>query len=357
MKAKKISTVVPTNLVKADVYGAQTPEVAPINQQPSALDATKTAVGDVVRRGLGLIDDVLADAILGDVSSTSIKKLLRSEFPDIKNTLDGLKENVIKEFAGSLGIKPAFLDKARALGKHPSKQAIESVLTEQFPQIKIIHQQLDPSGTTGSLYELAQSARTTVKGLKEIDTSREILGMVDSIVGDSTIGNYFNLTKEFQALSSVIRVASVYGVPEAVDKAINRAQEENRPALVVEAFQAAAVNGDFETLQRFAAFDLSGIRSKHPNIVRNVLEGYRGDVVTLTRYNAVIAILDRLDPNWLQAQNVYRYDDLCYASDAMVKLLGMNAVVGSHAVTATLFKPEAVEDSIYRTLPWVPLLA
>jgi hypothetical protein len=357
MKASKVQSAVPDKLVKADVYGAAAPVSKPLNSQPSAADATKTVVSDIIRRSTGLVDNLIADAITGDLSSKGVKDLLRAEFPDIKNTLDGLKGNVIREFASSLGIKPAFIDKAMAIGSHPSKQAMESLLTEQFPQIKIIHQQLDPTGNTDSIYGLFEATRTTVKNLKDIDTSREILGMVDQIVSDQTVGNYFNLTRELKALSSVIRVASAYNVPEAIDKAINKAQPENKPALLIEAFYAAAIAGDFDTLVRFSTFDLSGLKAKHPAIVRNILEGYKSPIAAnSTRLASILSILHGIDPTWLIRDGIVIYDNICYASSDMRKLLALDPAIGPLALTASYFRPESIDVSLAGRLPWVPRL-
>lgn len=356
MKAKPIHSIVPTKLVAVDVYGPKPPATDVLNKQPSMAGLLLKSFGSFIPSQGALLDGVINLALNGDISKKNIKGLLTSQFPNVKNVVDNLRTGVVKELASSIGIDPAFVDKVDALGRHPSKQAIESALTEQFPQLKILHKRLDPTGNSTSLIDYADKVETSVRRIKNMDTATEILGLVDQVVSSPSVAMYFDLSNEYKALSGVIRLASVFGVPEAIDKAIVKAQPENREKLVVDAFIAAASNGDYFTMQRFSKFDLSPVISKQPMIIRTIIENYKYDnTINVTRLNELVGLLNKINPTWMFSPTGINYNDLCHASVAATDLFTLDPVYAPHIIAAKFYAPIDVIDGCRISTPWAPI--
>lgn len=348
--SKKVQISVPQKLIVADVYGEKTPNTTAKNIQKPSMIKDVESFDQLIVRSTDLLKDQLLSHVSGVGKDMAIA-LIGQGLPMLQNDLIGLKDNVVGALANATGLPTSFLDKSLALGKHPSRQAVEGLLGEQFPKLKILKQSFDER------QQLKDEALSTIRRVRDIDTTTEVLNLVDQVFATNTQQTYVNLSSEFKALSAMISVAFDYDVPEAIDKAISKAQQENKEALSHVAFYNAALKGNWDILKQYSVYPLEGILSRYPSIVRNILENYKLEGrYTQAHCQELIALLDKLDPKWFFDGELYHYDNLCYASDDAAEVLGLSEELGIVVVAARQYSPVNVDLGLTVHLDWVPLL-
>jgi len=266
------------DLVVADVYNGQQTETKTVSAFKSVASDIKSSVISSVK-GSKLTD--LTKIVKTGTSLSVDKDQLMSRLESLTGVKFSTTEGVIGELSDG------------ALSKISNSVGIDSkrIITDG-----------------GEFINLAKGA--SFKDAK--DYTNFVSEVFDTQIGRSIVDNYAQVAM----FGSLVALSVKLGLPDAIDNFVDKMTDvkEAKKALI-ESLETAARNGDIATLKKIKDhIGPAAMRSKLPNIVQLVLQGYDFptvyDEVTnpnyASIYNTFVEFFNEVDPDWVADQRAGR---------------------------------------------------
>lgn len=281
------------SLAVVDVYGGAPTALDPLNLLPAASQSINAAL----TRALGMNTDpvnLFTKAVDFVVTGKKFngrdfaETMITGVFPNAKGSFADLKTNLLGDLANSMGI-PA----ASALATY------RSVKNGDYESI------LRSLANTNPLAKFYIDGSTIVKNAEHIDSVGDLFKVAGQVFGNSTIGAVLNMQDQFTTYKAFVDIAMGLQVPELVDYLVGNVDDENKERLTNAAGYASAVNGDAKSLYSYIyRMNVAEVKAENPTILTDFIASYYYPDDTgpsPASMNMVIAILNKLEPDWLGA--------------------------------------------------------
>lgn len=282
----------PTSIAAAiDIYGKPpTIAVTGISDAQTAInDLTKFQIADAFLPTTVSKIKTIAD-FATKVSKLDKKTVLANLSTNLginKESLNNLKGNLLTNLLSASGYIDQPSEVANALLGVPGSLSAEQLVLNQYPQLKIIVDNVEHFRKGGDFDEVG--AATTI--LKNVLGNQEVIEML-------------NLGTTVNALNAVTGILAEYRIPEITTLVLSKLRSEKEKKEYLSGGVPNAVkSSDLHFIQM--AIDELGVarvKSLYPNIVEELLSNYihpfEEDVVTVTNLNKFYGILNLFDSNW-----------------------------------------------------------
>ncbi len=233
-----------------------------------------------------------------DVNGMTVmtKQQAMDKLSDAVGGVAGLKDKTIGPILASLGFDPAMasLDKQGLLAgvKAQSIGRAEDFVGKQLGM-----------GDIRVMVGEVEHIRSDIKNVNSVQGAMDVLGKLS---GDTLVGRVGIVKDNLAILSSVMGTLTELRIPDTVDRVMAAVHsQEERKQLLLANLGTTLEHSDTYTLERTIAESSAGaVMAKDPEAILKLLANYRlpegQDAPDLTACNALLALLNSLDPNWDQ---------------------------------------------------------
>lgn len=302
-KARKIASTIfksgaDDKIDAADIY-MERPESQPPKTIREAADKTAAQVGEVFvgEKGINVAIKSIAfgeDGKIGLDKKAFVDQVM-AETNNFNTLLTTVKDKTQTAILKAVGFKDeADVLKAvgasgiaGALGVGGAAEGSKSLLTVQNAKVVI------------------NNVTTIVDKAKDVKDARDVVSLLNSISGNSTLAKALDMQAQFAVLGTMMERISAFRIPGAIDAILDKIQsDKDKKAFLLENVEKAIRNSDMETVQK--TIDVCGakaIMARVPNAPRLILTFYRfqkttGAVNFGVLRTQLIGILNTLNVNW-----------------------------------------------------------
>jgi len=315
-----------------------------------------TAAKAVVNESLDKILDISKTLKPGKLSKLGIKGV-KSQLAAIKDVTQGdakdrlnglLGRGVVNDLAtttvtgllAGLGVRDANGKLSKSLLGLAGGVKPMDALIDGNPKLKVL-----------------SGAVETIRSAKDLRSSKDIVGLMSKVLGNNELASVLDLESKFVVLRKVLDKAVFLGVPELYDKFFAHFDKpDERRAFANSAIDSAIRNPNIDLLNLILdSIGSSALLSRFPNAISIILRNYRYPrglgSATLLEATKLIALLERIDPYWLQYKRngvwVSNLEPLTYASIESMALLKFIPTVRTEWLIAKSY-PSSTVLGVYR---------
>lgn len=272
------ATVTVTNEVKAEMQKSVSVVKGIVSQNPLQL-ALGVVNGSLTKESIMAQMGVLNKA-------DALAKLKAAINPNLVNDIKGNLLTGLLKGVGFTGDSDSLVKGILGL---PGGKTPINVLLDGNPKLKMLYNTVD-----------------VIKHADNLDSANGVASLLGSLTGNSELAKVLDMESQFVAAGNILTLASIWNVPNLMDKAIDHFDDDDdKRKFVIANADAAASSGGLFLVNRIIQIAGTGaIVANVPQVVGKILSGYKlpaGMItITLTEAQLLRDTLLQLNPNWMQ---------------------------------------------------------